>query len=74
MKALLPINHKTTIKILREVILLITVFIFLHCFSYAEITFEWNPTTGEMEITVPDGEDIAITKDPTTGGLAINGT
>lgn len=41
---------------------------------YAGYTVEFDSATGVMDITTTDGEDITITKHPTTGGLAINGT
>ena len=40
---------------------------------FADIKVDYNQTTRKMTITITDGEDVVITKDPTTGGLAING-
>ena len=48
--------------------------IIISSFSYAEIKVEFNQTTGRMDIETTDGENVVITKHPTTGGLAINGT
>ena len=74
MKAILPFNPKNIRKNLKEVIVFITFFIFLHCFSYAIINIDFDSVTGVMKITTTSGENIVITKHPTTGGLAVNGT
>lgn len=55
-------------------LLFITIIFVLSNLLYAGIDVQFNQTTGRMDINVTGGYNVVITKDPITGGLAINGT